>query len=268
MTKIAPHILLVGCGKMGGAMLSGWIKSCSDFAFTVLEPNEIPFEFPAYITHAKNIDDIKEFSFDFIILATKPQSMDEACISLEPLLKHKQTILSIAAGKSLKYFEKYFSTQGVIRTMPNLPATIGRGVTLGIKNARVDLDAIQIVEQLLAPLGLFQWIDDEELMDVVTAVSGSGPAYLFHLIETLAHAGEENGLPSNLAHTLARETIIGAALLADADKETSATTLRENVTSKGGTTEAALKILMDVNGLQELMNKAVEAATHRSKELS
>ena len=151
--------------------------------------------------------------------------------------------------------------------MPNTPAAIGKGMTVAVANSNVSLENSNKAKDLLKTTGKFEWADEEEMMDAVTALSGSGPAYVFHLIEMLAKAGAENGLPENLAMTLARQTVIGAAALAEAEPQTKPETLRENVTSPGGTTEAALRILMDGRA-QSLLNETLAAAKHRSEELS
>jgi len=254
------RLLLVGCGKMGSALLEGW-KQMKEMDITVLDP--------ASSDHVQSPQQIKEKIFDIIILAVKPQLMDEVCSELKTAGILSSLYISIAAGKSLNYFENVLGhSQAIIRTMPNTPAMIGAGITAASPNGNVTSDQIVTAESLLSALGKFEWISDEKMMDAVTAVSGSGPAYLFLLIEALAKAGLSSGLPEDLAMKLARQTIIGSALLVQASPEIPASVLRQNVTSPNGTTEAALKILMDENGLEKLMAEAVAVATARSRELS
>ena len=263
----APNITLIGCGKMGSAMLRGWVDAKINATFTIIEPNEIPF---ADIAHFKTVDDAAEIlkTADTIILAVKPQTMGEICESLKQHIKNDALILSIAAGQSITSFEKYFgSNQPIIRAMPNTPAAISKGMTVAVANNKATEPQKQLAQNLMECAGKFEWIDDETLMDAVTALSGSGPAYVFHLIETLAKSGEKIGLNPDTAMTLARQTIIGSAALADNDADTSAATLRQNVTSPGGTTEAALDILMD-NRIQKIFDEALTAARDRGKELN
>lgn len=245
---------------MGSALYGGW-KDNPDYAISILDPSEAG----AY----KSPDEIANKSFDIIVLAVKPQIMDEACQSLRSAKIISSLYVSIAAGKSLKFFEDIFGADvAVIRTMPNTPAMIGQGITIGIANKNITTDQKVITENLLKVSGTFEWISDETLMDAVTALSGSGPAYIFLLIEELAKAGIAAGLPKDLAVKLARQTVIGSAALAAHQSDVPASTLRKNVTSPGGTTEEALKILMAENGLGDLMNHAVQAALKRSRELS
>lgn len=253
-------ILLVGCGKMGSALLNGW-KAYSDLEISILDPS-LP---NAY----KNPNEMENKLFDIMVLAVKPQILNDVCEQLKTSHIRSSLIISIAAGKTLKNLENIFSSQqAIIRTMPNLPATIGQGMTVGIKNRNVNSDQKVKAQSLLEVLGKFEWIEDENLMDTVTAVSGSGPAYVFLLIEELAKAGIFHGLPADLATKLARQTVIGSSELIANQPDLSAETLRQNVTSPGGTTEAALNILMSENGLGRLMDQAIEAATKRSRELS
>lgn len=256
MTKI----LLVGLGKMGGALLSGWSKNPS-IIVSSLDPqnNDADYQSTSEINAA----------FDIILLAVKPQVMKEVAEGLKHLATPDTLILSIAAGINISFYESIFGTgQPVIRVMPNTPALIGKGMSVLCGNAFITPAQKQTAIDLLAAVGMADWIDDENLMDAVTAVSGSGPAYVFYLIETMTEAGVKAGLPPALAERLARQTVIGAATLADVDKDTPATTLRQNVTSKGGTTEAALTVLMVEDGLSPIMTRAINAATQRGKELS
>lgn len=263
----ALSIALIGCGKMGSALLRGWLASGIAAQFYVLEPSGLPPEFSNraiyYIPDASSCP-----PSDIFVLAVKPQIMEDVCVALRPAVSKNALILSIAAGQTTGSFEKRFGkSQPVIRAMPNTPAAIGKGITVAVANAHVSAAQKQVAEKLLKAGGAVEWIDDERLMDSVTALSGSGPAYVFLLIEMLAKAGEKSGLPAAAAMTLARQTVVGAAALAEADGNISAEELRKNVTSPGGTTEAALKILMD-GRLQMVFDEALKTATARSKELS
>lgn len=260
-------ITLLGCGKMGSALLRGWLASGMNAVFHVVEPHGLPQEFTkvSSIHHHNEAKDAP--ASDVYILAVKPQVMDEACRAVNA--PKDSLILSIAAGQTIAGFEKRFgAAQPIIRTMPNTPAAIGKGITVAVANAFVTPEQKDIATQLLRAAGRVEWLDDEALMDAVTAVSGSGPAYVFLMIEVLGAAGEKAGLPKDLAMTLARQTVIGAAALAEVDRDTDAAILRKNVTSPGGTTEAALKVLMRSDGLQALMNEAVLTAERRGKALA
>lgn len=264
----APTILLAGCGKMGSAMLTGWLTAFPDARVTVIEPYDILQD--SRVTHLKAASELPDnFQADIVVLAVKPQIMDEACATLRGKIAEGIPVLSIAAGKTLSYFSSVFGTERpVIRSMPNTPAAIGHGITVACPNANVSDTQKILAGKLLSAVGKVEWTHDETLMNAVTAVSGSGPAYVFLLIEELAKAGVAAGLPEEMATTLARQTVIGSARLAEESADIAAATLRQNVTSPGGTTEAALKVLMSEKGLGELMKSAVEAATRRGRELA
>lgn len=254
---------------MGGALAQGWLKGdiCSNI--TILDPFDVSksLQNEPIVNHVKTLDEISSMDFDCILLATKPQIMDEVCAVLAPSITAKPLVLSIAAGKSIGYFENYFgSTHPIIRTMPNTPAAIGKGITVACPNAAVTFKHKQTADLLLQAAGMVEWLVVESLLDAVTAVSGSGPAYVFHLIEILEKSALDLGLPHDLAAKLARQTVIGSAALAEADNQTPASTLRENVTSPGGTTAAALNVLMD-GRLQKIYKEALTAARNRGKEL-
>ncbi|OFW99476.1 MAG: pyrroline-5-carboxylate reductase, partial [Alphaproteobacteria bacterium RIFCSPHIGHO2_12_FULL_45_9] len=208
--------------------------------------------------------------YDVIILAVKPQVMADVANSIKHLITPTTLILSIAAGKTISFYESIFGTTTVIvRAMPNTPALVAKGMTVLCGNDATSELQAQLSMNLMASVGDVEWIDDETLMDAVTAVSGSGPAYVFHLIEAMTEAGVAAGLTPALSEKLARQTVIGAASLAESENTIPAATLRQNVTSPGGTTEAALKILMsDKNGLADLMTRAILAAQKRGKELA
>lgn len=261
-------LTLLGCGKMGAALLRGWLAAVPNLRVNVVEPNPLPAELSGHsnITHYTAPDN-KLSGSDIFVLAVKPQVMKQVCESVRDFVAPGALILSIAAGQNLAAFAGYFGeNQPAIRAMPNTPAAIGKGISVLVANAHASAAQKAQAESLLSAAGLARWVEDEALMNAVTALSGSGPAYIFLLIETLAKAGEKAGLTPDLAMTLARQTVIGASALAEAESETPASTLRENVTSPGGTTAAALDVLM--NGeLQELFNKALLAAKARGEAL-
>jgi len=275
MTSAAGGILLVGCGKMGGALLSGWIDAGrAPGSICVVEPEDATFAkavspLPAGIGHVKSPHELSgAYRPDIVVVAVKPQIMDEVAPNLRRFAQDGIAVLSIAAGRTIDYFQDALGKRAaIVRAMPNTAASIGRGITAAIANAYVGADQHALCDALLAAVGEVVWLTDEGQMDAVTAVSGSGPAYVFLLAECLAKAGEEAGLPQKLAAQLARATVAGAGALLVTSPEEPAK-LRQNVTSPGGTTEAALKVLMARGGLQALMTKAVAAATKRSHELA
>lgn len=264
----ALKIALAGCGKMGGGMLRGWLKA-GLYEVDVFDPQPLPEEFKG-INHHKSLSDFSSVAphIGMLVLAVKPQIMADVCQSLAPNLPEDLPVLSIAAGQSISSFQERFSAaQPVIRAMPNTPASIGKGITVACASASVTPGQKHMAETLLATVGEVLWTAEEKDMDAVTAVSGSGPAYVFYFIEALAKAGEAAGLEAEFAMKLARQTVIGSAALADFESTTTARTLRENVTSPGGTTQAALEILM-AGDFQNILNEAVRAATKRSEALS
>jgi pyrroline-5-carboxylate reductase len=269
--KPPAEVLLVGCGKMGGALLAGWLERGVAPGFAVVEPGP-GAEIFARRREVRLYQNAVEIDLDLrpavIVLAVKPQAMDGVVDHYRRFVKPETVFLSIAAGKTLAYFARHLgAAAAIIRAMPNTPAAIGRGVTVGCPNPHVSAAQIALCDRLLAAAGEVAWVDDEALIDAVTAVSGSGPAYVFLLIECLAKAGTAAGLPSELALRLARATVAGAGELARLSSEP-AETLRQNVTSPGGTTRAALDVLMAADGLEALMTKAVAAAALRSRELA
>ncbi len=207
-----------------------------------------------------------DFKPDVVVLAVKPQVMDDVAPAYAKYAD--ATFVSIAAGKTLGYFQqKLGADAAIVRVMPNLPASIGRGISVAVANARTSGHGRDLAEMLLAACGEVAWVEDEALLDPVTALSGGGPAYVFLLAELLAEAGVAAGLPKALAQRLARVTVAGSGELIARSSEDVAT-LRENVTSKGGTTFEALKIMMASDGLQPIVTRALAAASRRSKELS
>jgi len=264
-------VLLAGCGKMGGALLEGWRASKAADRFVVVEPSQ---EATAHLAGADGVAVIADrselpgdFKPDAIVMAVKPQVMGEVAPPYADLAKGAVT-LSIAAGTPIGFFEGAFGAgAAVVRAMPNTPAAIGRGISVLCANAATSAEQRAFSEALMQAAGAVDWIEDEGLMDAVTALSGSGPAYVFHLIEAMAAAGEALGLDPALAAKSALETVAGAGELARQAAE-DPSTLRQNVTSPGGTTAAALGVLMADDGLTALMTRAMTAARDRGRELA
>ncbi len=272
LSIFAADIALIGCGKMGSALLQGWLAQGLKSTVYVLKPHDpanafSKFRNVSFFQRAQDLLQLKP-SVGVIVLAVKPQIMGDVCHSILPLTNNSRTlVLSIAAGQTIESFKRRFGFDcPVVRAMPNTPAAIGKGMTVAAASREVTDAQKKLAGQLLKISGLFEWVQDENLLDAVTAVSGSGPAYVFYLIEALAAAGEAAGLDKSLATTLARQTVIGSAALAEHNPSEAAEQLRRNVTSPGGTTEAALKILMD-GKFQDIMNRAIDAAVKRSREL-
>ncbi|MBP2230693.1 pyrroline-5-carboxylate reductase [Azospirillum agricola] len=264
-------LLLVGCGKMGGAMLDGWLASGVASRVVVVDTAGLPESLagnPA-VSAATGPEALPAgFVPDVVVLAVKPQVMDAALPAYRALARPATVFLSVAAGKTIAYFESALGGEAaVVRSMPNTPAAIGRGMTVAVPNARATAAQTALCDSLLRAVGDVAWVGDEALLDPVTAVSGSGPAYVFLLVEAMAKAGEASGLPADLAMTLARATVSGAGELLNRSPQ-SAADLRKAVTSPNGTTQAALDVLMAGDGLQPVMTAAVAAATRRSKELA
>jgi pyrroline-5-carboxylate reductase len=263
-------ILLVGCGKMGRAMLEGWLEQGLKPAdLYVAEPH--PADLPIPVRQRVIADATKlprDFRPDIVVLAVKPQSMDGVLPGLRGFADANAAFLSIAAGKTLTYFAKHLGPLArVVRSMPNTPASVRQGITVAVAGRSVDPVQRQRCDQLLKAVGEVIWVDDESLLDPVTAVSGSGPAYVFLLVEAMAAAGIKAGLPADMAMRLARATVAGSGELLRRSTEPAAQ-LRQNVTSPGGTTAEALKVLMADPGIQQLFDQAIAAATRRSRELA
>jgi pyrroline-5-carboxylate reductase len=262
-------LALVGAGKMGGAMLEGWLALGLDLKnVVVLEPQPSP-QISSLAGRGLRLNPVRATgeNFSAIILAVKPQTAPEIMRDVAPLAGKHSLVLSIMAGRGLEFLQKALPTAAIVRAMPNLPASIGRGITVAIANAAVTAEQRALAHRLLAAIGAVEWISDEGLMDAVTAVSGSGPAYVFLLAEALAKAGRAAGLPQPLADNLARATVAGSGALLGLSA-VDAATLRQNVTSPGGTTAAALEVLMAADGIESLVKKAVAAAARRSRELA
>lgn len=267
MSRVAEQgLVLLGCGKMGSAMLAGWLDHGLPAASVwVIDP------YPSDWLKAQgvNINTPLPESPAVVLVAVKPQMMGEALPAIQALGGGGSLFISVAAGTSLATFENVLGADTpIVRAMPNTPAAVRQGITALIGNGNTSKADISLAENLLSAIGETVLLDDESQMDAVTGVSGSGPAYVFHLIETLAKAGEAHGLPKELAMKLAKSTVAGAGALAMAADE-DPSQLRINVTSPNGTTQAALEVLMhEEEGFPDLLYRAVKAATNRSKELS
>ncbi|WBU52601.1 pyrroline-5-carboxylate reductase [Paracoccus sp. SCSIO 75233] len=255
-------LVLVGCGRMGGAMLTGWLaKGIAPAAVTVIDPNAKP----DWADKGVRLNQTPPDNPAVLVLAVKPQMMGSV---LDELSAGGDTlVLSVAAGVTLAAYDSAFPAGKIIRAMPNTPAAIGRGITAIIGNSAAGPEALDLAEGLLSVVGEVVRLEAESQMDAVTALSGSGPAYVFHMIEAMTQAGMEQGLPEELALQLARATVAGAGALAMSD-DTPPSALREAVTSPGGTTAAGLAKLMDQDdGLPPLMARTIKAAADRSREL-
>jgi len=270
LADFAGAIVLVGAGKMGGAILDGWLAlGLPPASVVVIEPqptSELSALTSSGLILNPPLKDVREAAA--IVIAIKPQVAPMVVPTLVPLLAPGTVVLSIMAGRTLAFLESVLAPNtALVRAMPNTPAAIGRGITVAAPNPKVSPRQRELVHALLAATGLVEWVTDEGLMDAVTAVSGSGPAYVFLLAEALTQAGTSAGLPPELAAKLARATVSGSGELLNQSPLDPAT-LRQNVTSPGGTTAAALEVLMATDGMAQLMSRAVMAATQRSRELA
>jgi len=261
-------VVLAGAGKMGGAMLSGWLaRGLDPKRVAVIEPHPSA-EINALSARGVRLNpspgDIDQVAT--LVVALKPQTFRDAGATLKSFTGSSTLVVSIMAGMTIASVAENCGGS-VVRAMPNTPAAIGRGITVAVAASNVAAEQRDVADALLRATGSVEWIENERLMDAVTAVSGSGPAYVFLLAEELARAGVETGLPVELATRLARETVAGSGELLHRSELASAT-LRQNVTSPGGTTAAALEVLMGPDGMQSLVTRAVAAATRRSRELA
>ena len=261
-------LLLVGCGKMGGAMLEGWLaRGLTAADVVVAEPAEAIRPKKPGLRAVASSAELSETP-EIVVLAVKPQSMDSVLPDLKRFADKGAVFLSIAAGKTLGYFAGHLgATAKTVRSMPNTPAAVRQGITVATASAGVSAAEKKRCHELLEAVGQVLWVDDEALMDPVTALSGSGPAYVFLLVEAMAAAGAKLGLSPEMAMQLARATVAGSGELLKQSSDP-ASQLRINVTSPGGTTAEALKILMAADGIQPVFDKALAAASRRSKELA
>ncbi len=269
--SLAGPLLLVGAGKMGGALLEGWLRQGLDPAAVFIQDPALP---PGVAALAARHGIAAGFAPNLpaapsvIVLAVKPDLTKKLLPELKPLIGERTVVLSIAAGRTLQSLALHLPPgTPIVRAMPNTAASVGRSITIACANGSVTREQALECTMLLEAVGEVMWIDDESLMDAVTAVSGSGPAYVFLLAECLAEAGRAAGLEPELARRLARATVEGAGELLHRS-DLSPAELREKVTSPKGTTAAALEALMGKDGLQDLLTRAVEAAAKRSRELS
>ena len=266
LQNIAGTIVLAGAGKMGGAMLTGWLAQGLDPGRVVVIEPAPSAEIATLADKGVRLNPKAIGAVDTLVVALKPQTFREAGATLKAVAGASTLIVSIMAGTTMASLQEVCGGK-VVRAMPNTPAAIGRGITVAVAAQGVSAAQRATADALLRATGSVEWVDDEGLMDAVTAVSGSGPAYVFLLAEELARAGVAAGLPEALATKLARETVAGSGELLHRS-DLAAATLRQNVTSPGGTTAAALEVLMGAEGMQQLMTRAVAAATRRSKELA
>jgi pyrroline-5-carboxylate reductase len=268
MSSKPASLALVGAGKMGAALLGGWLGAgIAARMISVYEPH--PSD------ELKQFAEQKGFALNpppapaqTIVLAIKPQMLEAAAPALAPLFETGSLLISILAGKTVANLAARLPARAIVRAMPNTPAAIGRGITGAYARAEVTPAQRETAQSLLSGVGAVEWVGAEHLIDAVTAISGSGPAYVFHLVEALAEAGAALGLPADLALRLARATVEGSGELLHRSPDTSAETLRKNVTSPGGTTQAALDVLMGPEGLAALLARATAAAEKRAGELS
>ena len=270
LTNLSGPLVLIGAGKMGGAMLQGWLSlGFAPNNAVVFEPQPSD-EIAALVGRGVRLNP----SYDTVrgaaalLIAVKPQGAAEVIPAYAGIVGPDTVAVSTMAGQPLRTLADLLPAgAAIVRAMPNTPAAIGRGITVAVPNSQVSARQRDLAHRLLAAIGSVEWVADETLMDAVTAVSGSGPAYIFLLTEALAKAGVAAGLPAELAAKLARETVAGSGeLMHRSDLDPAA--LRRNVTSPGGTTAAALDVLMSPEGLAALMEKAIAAATRRSRELA
>jgi pyrroline-5-carboxylate reductase len=271
MTKDWPkRLVLVGAGKMGGAMAAGWLDGgLTASALTILDPN--PSEGVARLAAQRGValNPSAPSAPDVLALAVKPQALDAVAPQIAALAGERTLVLSILAGKTIANLKARLPhAQAVVRAMPNTPAAVGRGVTAAFASPETSAEQRRWTQTLLGAVGAFHWLDDEAAIDAVTAVSGGGPAYVFALTEALAAAGEALGLPAELSMSLARGTVEGAGELMRREAGTPPSVLRRNVTSPGGTTAAALAVLQGGGGLDALMARATAAARTRAAEMA
>jgi len=267
---VAGPIVLIGAGNMGGAMLAGWLKSgIPGASILVLDPGPPPVMQKLIADNGVRHETATPagVTAGVLFIAVKPQIMDAVLPPAKGLVGPETVVVSVAAGKTLANLEAHLGEAAMVRAMPNTPAMIGRGVTGAYGNAKVSDAQREQVHALLKVSGPVEWVQAEADIDAVTAVSGSGPAYVFYLVECMAEAGRKLGLPADLAMRLARETVSGAGELLHQSPDDAAR-LRQNVTSPGGTTAAALSVLMADEGMQPLFDRAIAAARKRAEELA
>jgi pyrroline-5-carboxylate reductase len=268
LRSIGP-VMLVGAGKMGVALARGWLDAgLPPSSLILIDPNpgeaarELAEDFGLGI-HGEAVG----LQPNVLVLAIKPQVIEPVMSQLKPAVGPRTLVVSIVAGIDIERISRGLGTGKVVRTMPNTPAQVGKGITGAVAAREIGSRDREAAEALLKAAGAVVWFEREDQLDAVTAVSGSGPAYVFHLVEALAEAGRRQGLPDAVAEQLARQTVIGSAALLEADTAPPAI-LRQNVTSPNGTTAAGLEVLMaEGDGLTQLVDRTVAAARRRSEEL-
>ena len=269
MTDWPRTLALAGAGKMGGAMLRGWLDGgLKAEGVVVVEPHPSPELAALQAERGFALNPREPAAAEAFVLAVKPQALAEAAPTLQGLAGPQTLVISVIAGKTIADLSaRFLKPRAFVRVMPNTPAAVGRGAAAGSANGQVNATQRGWTERLMRAVGVFEWVADEALIDAVTALSGSGPAYVFALVEAMARAGEDVGLPADLSMRLARATVEGAGELMAREPQTSAAVLRQNVTSPGGTTAAALGVLKATDGLDALLAHAVKAARDRARQL-
>jgi pyrroline-5-carboxylate reductase len=263
-------LLLVGCGNLGRAMLGPWLEMDDTSHFTLLEtePSIELFDLVEPHGHRVAINPTSAFKAAVAVLAVKPQVMEASLKTLGHALPHNSLVISVAAGKRIASLAKSLhADQPIVRAMPNMAASVGEAITVCVANKNVTKEQRALATELFECIGKVAWVEDESLLDAVTAASGSGIAYVFLLVEEMARAAAKVGLPPELASSLTRQVIIGAGALLK-ESTLSPEELRKRVTSKGGTTEAAMQVLLSENGVRKLVTGAMQAATARAKQLA
>ncbi|WP_415159408.1 pyrroline-5-carboxylate reductase [Maritalea sp.] len=262
-------VVLVGAGQMGMAMAVGWLEAgLSPDQLILVDPSPSPA-----VRHKASEISITTLArppvkpAQVLVLAVKPQVAPDVLLAARSCVDENTLVISVMAGISIAQMSKALGTDRVVRTIPNTPAKIGLGAIGAFAGTGVEYDDQVVVDNVLDASGRTFWVEKEDDINAVTGVSGSGPAYIFNMVEALAAAGEAQGLAPQLAMELARKTVVGSAMLLEAEPNTAPATLRENVTSPNGTTYAAMQILMGEEGLTDLMVRAVTAARKRSEEL-
>jgi pyrroline-5-carboxylate reductase len=270
MAEWPRSLALIGAGKMGGAMLRGWIAGgLAPSGVAVFDPQPAPDLVDFAEAHGIALTARAAMRPEAVVLAVKPQMLDAAASTIAALCHADALVVSIIAGKTIADLKtRAPAARSFVRAMPNTPAAIGRGVTGAAANGALSDRQRGIATTLLSAVGLFDWLPDESFIDAVTALSGSGPAYVFALVEAMAAAGAALGLPAEIAMRFARATVEGAGELLAQSPAVPASVLRQNVTSPGGTTAAALAVLQGDEGLNALMGKAIAAAHKRAAELA
>ena len=266
------NILVVGCGKMGTAIVQGWLKNGVDGkSIHIVDPNEsllIGLHQDYGVKLYQSPDSLPKLMFDFVMVALKPQQIERFLPTYDAWMNQSTSLISIAAGITTQSLHKIMpKLSNIIRIMPNTPALIQKGVLVAYAEPNVEQAIKTYCQGLFSSLGHFYWIENEAQMDAVTAISGSGPAYLFYFMECFIAAAKDSGLPSELAKELAIHTVLGASYLVESE-DSNPTQLRIDVTSPKGTTQAALNVLMHDDALQRLMCDAIQAAKSRSQELA